>query len=213
MTTLVALKTKDGVIVGADKQSTSFEKDEVIKIYKLDNHLYLLGSGYVSDILYILRIIRNEIEMFELERNRKIKPYELANLLTLINYHGLRNFIPRIAGFILAGFDEKDFYIYEITPDGVLMGSNTEKGSKNYLTAGSGTIFAKPVLDILYREDLSLKEAKEIAIKALEEAAKRDPGSGIGYDLVVITRNKIERESGPLNPYKIEKKKEVEKLQ
>jgi len=92
MTTLVAVKTKDGVVVGADKQSTSYEKDDVIKIYKLDNHLYLLGSGYVSDILFILRILKNEIELFELERNRKIKPYELANLLSLINYHGLRSF-------------------------------------------------------------------------------------------------------------------------
>ncbi|HIQ50449.1 MAG TPA: hypothetical protein EYH54_00585 [Nautiliaceae bacterium] len=212
MTTLVAIKAKDGVVVAADKQMTGFDKDDVLKIYKLADNIYLLGSGFVSDILHILKIIRTEIELFELERGRKITPKELANLLTLLNYFGLRNFIPRIAGFLLAGFDNKDFYIFEITPDGVLMGSETEKGSKNYLTIGSGMLFAKSILDLLYKENIDVKEAKEIAIKAIEEAVKRDPGSGIGYDLYIITKNKVEKESGPLNPYNIEKRKEIEKI-
>jgi proteasome beta subunit len=213
MTTLVAIKTKNGIVVAADKQMTGIEKDDVIKIYELSDNLYLLGSGYVSDILYILRTLRTEIELFELNRGRKITPKELANLLTLINYFGLRNFIPRIAGFLLAGFDDKDYYIFEITPDGVIVGSESEKGNKNYLTIGSGQIFAKPILDAFYQEDMGLKEAKEVAIKAIEEAVRRDPGSGIGYDLVVITKNKVERESGPLQPYHIEKRKEVKKLE
>jgi len=212
MTTLVAIKTKEGVVVAADKQMTGYEKDDVIKIYELADHIYLLGSGFVSDILYLLRTLRTEIELFELDRSRKITPKELANLLTLINYFGLRNFIPRIAGFLLAGFDDKDYYIFEITPDGVIIGSESEKGSKNYLSIGSGMLFAKSILDAFYKDDLSLKEAKEIAVKAIEEAVKRDPGSGIGYDLVIITRDRIEKESGPLNPYKIEKRNEIKKV-
>ncbi len=207
-TTILALKCKDGIIIAGDKQvSTGFMiHGEALKVVELSKNIYLAFSGVVSDIQYIQKILKTEMELFKLRNRRDIKINEVANLLSLINYYGLRNFFPRIAGLLLAGFDEKEFYIYNITPDGVL------EERKDYLAEGSGSLFAIPVLDAEYKEDLSAKEGKELVIKALNVAAKRDLYSGIGYVLYTITRKKIEKEEGKLDPYKEEKKKKVIKV-
>ncbi len=207
-TTILAIKAKDGVVIASDRQiSAGFMiHGDTLKVVPLTKNIYLAFSGVVSDVQYIQKILNAEIDLFKLRNGREIKISEVANLLSIINYQGLRNFFPRIAGLILAGFDDKNFYIYNITPDGVL------EERKDFLAEGSGSLFAIPVLDAEYKKELTLKEAKELALKALKVAAKRDLYSGIGYVMYSISRKKVEKEEGKLDPYEVEVKKEVIKV-
>lgn len=206
-TTILAIKTKEGVVIASDMQISGYYiYGDTLKVIPLTKRIYVAFTGIVSDIQYLIKILRNEIELFNLRTGREIKVQEIANLVSLINYYGVRNFFPRIAGFILAGFDEKDFYIYDIGIDGFI------EEKKDYIASGSGSIFVLPILDNNYNKDMSLKEAKELAIKALQVAAKRDLFSGIGYVVYTITKTKVEKETGKLDPYEVESVKEVIKI-
>jgi proteasome beta subunit len=43
-------------------------------------------------------------------------------------------------------------------------------------------------LEVEYRDDLTLEDAVNLAIKAVKAAIRNDPGSGEGIDVVTITR-------------------------
>jgi proteasome beta subunit len=45
------------------------------------------------------------------------------------------------------------------------------------------------ILDAAYRPDMSLQEAKKLAVQAIKAAIERDPVSGGGIDVAVIDKN------------------------
>ncbi|MEM4412090.1 MAG: proteasome subunit beta, partial [Thermofilum sp.] len=51
-----------------------------------------------------------------------------------------------------------------------------------------GAQLAISILEASYRRDMSVQEAEQVALKALEAAMKRDAVSGDGIDMLVITR-------------------------
>ena len=52
--------------------------------------------------------------------------------------------------------------------------------------------FIGGVLEEEYRKDMSIEEAKDLVKRSIQSAIERDPLSGNGMDLVVITKDKIE---------------------
>lgn len=65
----------------------------------------------------------------------------------------------------------------------------------NYTATGSGSPFAIAVLEDGYKEDMSIEEAKELAVKAIRTAGKRDVYTGSKkVQVVVITKDSMEEE-------------------
>jgi len=95
--------------------------------------------------------------------------------------------VPGIVGFLIGGADNPGFHLYNIGVDG----SVTEESK--FTSDGSGSVFAYGVLETLYTDDLSLDQAKELALKSLNAAMQRDSASGSGIDVVVITHAGAER--------------------
>ena len=60
---------------------------------------------------------------------------------------------------------------------------------EKYIATGSGSPYAKGALEVAYREDLTIDEAVELAIRAVKAAIRNDPGSGEGIDVVTITKS------------------------
>ena len=90
--------------------------------------------------------------------------------------------IPGIAHFILAGADTTGCYVYDIFPDGSLTLED------EYVTSGSGSVFALGVLETLYKKGMSTEEGVQLAVTAINAALKRDSASGNGIDVMVITQ-------------------------
>ena len=60
---------------------------------------------------------------------------------------------------------------------------------KKYVTTGSGSPVAYGLLEEEYREDLTLEEAKVIALKAVKAAITRNIGTGDGINVSIIDKD------------------------
>ncbi len=185
-TTTVGIVCREGIVLAADKRATAgnyiMDKD-VQKIWEITPDLAVTMAGVVSDIQLMLKLIRSEINLKKIRNNREVAVKEAANLLSGIVFESFRQyFMQSISHFLLAGRDSTGFYLFDIPPDGSL----THK--KDFTSSGSGSIIAYGVLETMYKETMTVDEAVELAIKAVNAAMRRDSASGNGLDVVTITK-------------------------
>lgn len=191
-TTTLAIKCKDCIVLAADKRATAghlIANKWVDKIFKIEDNMALTTAGTVSDVQLLLKLIQAELRLKRLRTGKKVPVKEAANLLAGMVYSNIRKFssIPGISHFIFAGRDESGFHIYDIYPDGSISEAD------DYLSSGSGSVFAFGVLETLYAPGLSLDEGKKLALKSINAALQRDSASGNGVDLVVISSTSVEK--------------------
>lgn len=182
-TTTVGLIFKDGVVLGADQRATMghIADKNMTKIYSITKNVATTIAGAVGDSLTIIRFLRAQANLYEIERETKITPQAVSSLLS--NVLNGNRYYPFIFQPIIGGINNKP-ELFELTPFGCM----TEK--KEYAVTGSGTTFAMTTLDKEYKKNLSEKEAIELAVKAVRAATNRDIYSGgDSVTIVVIDKN------------------------
>jgi len=200
-TTTLGIVCKEGIVVAADKrgifgtsdnQGVSYiaGKDQE-KIQEVSPNIIVTTAGTASDTRRIIKLVRAELKLKELRSRSEPTIKQAANLFASIAYQSIRtpSVIPSITHFLLAGYDEKGFYLYDIFPDGFL-----EK-KEDYSVSGSGMMHVNPILDSDYKKDLSLSEGIKLARKCINASMGRDPATGAGIDIYVVEKNKIEQVS------------------
>ena len=95
--------------------------------------------------------------------------------------------LPGIAHFLLVGKDATGVHLYDLFPDG-----SVTKIS-DFISSGSGSVFAYGVLETQYKKDMSTDDAVHLAVKSVNTAIQRDSASGNGIDVVVVTEKEIKR--------------------
>jgi proteasome beta subunit len=196
-TTTVAIVCRDGIVLAADKRGTYggeggvsyIAGKEEEKIQKVTNNIIVTTAGVASDLQKVIKLTRAELRLKELRTRQKTTIKEAANLFSNIVYQNIRQFsvILGITHFLLAGFDDKGFYLYEVHPDGYL------HEVKNYSATGSGMIHVNPILDSEYKKSLTIDEGVKLAKQSINASLKRDPATGEGIDIFVVTRDKTEQ--------------------
>jgi proteasome beta subunit len=184
-TTTLAIKCKDGIVLAADKRATAgnfIANKKVDKIFEITQNMAITTAGSVSDIQFLLKLIKAELRLKRVRTGRVLNVKESANLLAGMVYQNIRQFsaIPGISHFLFAGYDKSGFYIYDLYPDGSL----TE--SDDFVSSGSGSVMAYGVLETQYKKGLSVDEGIKLALKSINAALQRDSASGNGLDVVVI---------------------------
>ncbi|MEM0473634.1 MAG: archaeal proteasome endopeptidase complex subunit beta [Candidatus Aenigmatarchaeota archaeon] len=184
-TTTVGIVCKDGIVLAAEKKATLgylvASKDD-IKIVEVMPHIGMTQAGSVGDIQTLVRYLKAEATLYELRENKKISVNAAASLLANIMYGG--RWYPYLVQVILAGVDEKGPQLFILHPDG----SKLEE--KKFFSTGSGSPMAFGVLEILYKDGMTIEEAKQVAVKAVRAAVERDIASGgKGIDVAVIDKN------------------------
>jgi proteasome beta subunit len=184
-TTTVGIVCKDGVVLAAEKKATLgylvASKDDV-KIVQVMPHIGMTQAGSVGDIQALVRFLKAEATLYELRENKRISVNAAATLLANIMYGG--RWFPYLVQIILAGYDENGPQLFILHPDG----SKLEE--KKFFSTGSGSPMAFGVLEVLYKDGISVEEAKQIAVKAVKAAVERDIASGgKGIDVAVIDKN------------------------
>jgi proteasome beta subunit len=114
-----------------------------------------------------------------------------AKLLSLILFQN--RFFPYYVELLVGGIDEEGPHIFAMDPVGSLI-------EDDYTAAGTGARLAIAVVESNYRRDITVEAARELAIRAVNQAISRDPVSGDGIDLLIITRNTAREETIPLAP-------------
>lgn len=196
-TTTVGIIGIDFVLLAADQQATMgymAADDDARKIYKITDNVAVTISGTVGDSLAIIRFLKAQANLYEIERGTKITPNALASLLSNI-LNGNR-YYPFIFMPVMGGINNKP-ELYEITP----FGDVSEK--KKYAVTGSGTEFAISALDSDFKEGLTEDEAIALAIKAISISRNRDIHTG-GRSITVAIIDK--------NGYREIDTKDVEKI-
>jgi proteasome beta subunit len=182
MTTIVGIKTREGVVLGSDKRASKgfFIGSKITqKIAKIDDTLAIAIAGQLSDAEYLIKVAKAERKLMELRRGFPLTVKESTRLIANLAYSGLKNYQPYFVELLVAGVDEEGSHIYTADMSGAIIG-------EDFASSGSGSPIAYGVLESVYRSDLTNEEAKEVAAKAVKAAMERDPGSGNGVDVLVI---------------------------
>lgn len=182
MTTIVGIKTNEGVVLGSDKRASKgfFIGSKITqKIAKIDDTLAVAIAGQLSDAEYMIKVAKAERRLIEIRRGFPLTVRESARLIANLAYAGLKNYQPYFVELLVAGVDAEGGHILAADMSGAL----TEE---DFASSGSGSPIAYGVLESVYSKDITNEQAKNIATKAVAAAMERDPGSGNGIDLLVI---------------------------
>ena len=196
-TTTLGIVCKDGIVVAADKRGTFGGEGGVSyiagwdldKIEEVTPEIIVTTAGTASDTRKNIKIVRAELKLKELKSKSKPTIKQAANLFASLAYQSLRtpSMIQSIAHFVLAGYDDEGFYLYNIFPDGYL------EEVKDYTSSGSGMIQVNPILDSDYKKDLSIDECIKLVKKCINASMNRDPASGDGMDIYIVKLGEIKQ--------------------
>ncbi len=190
-TTTVGIKCKDGIVLAADKRATAgnlIVNKKTDKIYQINDTMAITMAGTVSDAQLISKLIKAELNLKKLRSGRESTVRESANLLAGMVYSNIRkmSMIPGISHFLLGGRDDTGYYLFDVFADGSLTEEN------EYITSGSGSVMAFGVLETLFKQDMSIGEGVELAIKSINAALQRDSATGNGIKVITITDKGIQ---------------------
>jgi len=182
MTTIVGIRTKEGVVLGSDRRASKgfFIGSKITqKITKIDDTLAVAIAGQLSDADYMVKLVKAERNLIELRRGFPVTVKESARLIANQAYTGLKNYQPYFIELLVGGVDQEGGQIFVADMSGAIT-------SEEFASSGSGSPIAYGVLESIYHKDMTNEQAKEIATKAVAAAMERDPGSGNGIDVLTI---------------------------
>lgn len=201
-TTILGIVCKDGIVVGADTQSTAgtivMNKDSD-KINKINDYLIFAGTGMVADIQRSIKLAAAELKLKQLRSKSRPTVKQGANLVSSIVYQSIRQpqMLQFMVGSLIAGVNEDGTAeLYSIDPAGGL--KKIEDYDANF---GSGMPYVLGLLERQYKEGMFVKEGIELAKEALKSATQRDVGSGYGINIFTVTKAGIKKViSQTINP-------------
>lgn len=181
-TTTVGLVTKEAVVLAADKRATAgtfIAHRQTKKIILVDSKLAITTAGLVADAQVLADYLSNQIRYYTLVSKHPFTVKAAASLLSTILYS--YKFFPFIVQLLVGGYDTAP-RLYSLDWFGSVL-------EEKYTATGSGSPIALGVIEDGYREDLSVEEARQLAVRAVRMALRRDSATGDGIDSVVITRD------------------------
>jgi len=182
-TTTVGIKAMDGVVLCADMRASAgyfIANNNTMKIQQIDDHVGMTMAGGVADAQNITDILRYHANLHRVEKNEPMAIKSLTRLTSLI-FHQNRGY-PFIADILIGGYDKQGPALYNID----MFGSVEEK---TYVTTGSGSPVAYGLLEEEYRDNLSVEDAKTLALRAVKAAITRNIGTGDGINVSIIDKN------------------------
>ncbi len=204
--TAIGIKTKEGVILIADRRVASrlLELDTIEKIYKIDEHICAATSGLVADARVLVERARLEAQINRLTYDEPITVKELAKRICdykqqYTQFGGVR---PFGVSLLIAGVDDVP-KLYETDPSGALL-------EYKATAIGMGRNIVMEFFEKEYREDMSFEDALILGLVAMGKAIESEltpEGIEVGY---VKTDEKKYKEMSieELKPY-IEKANEI----
>ena len=179
-TTTVGLVCQDGVVLATEMRATMghlIAHKNTQKLFRINDHLGMTVAGLVGDAQMLARWLSAEVQLFELKRKRPMAVQAASTLMA--NIMNGRRYMPFWVQLLIGGVDDAGGHVYSLDAAG---GSIPD----TFTTTGSGSPFVYGVLEDHFHEGLSAAEGRELAIRALTVAMKRDSASGDGISLCTI---------------------------
>ncbi len=181
-TTTIGLVSKDGVVLASEKRATMgylVANKETKKIFKVQDHIWITTAGSVADAQKLVRIMKVQTNLYQIEREVPMKVFAAATLLS--NILNENRIFPYYVQLLMGGYDTEP-RLFSLDALGSVL-------PEKYVATGSGSPIAYGVLEEGYKETNTTKENMKLALRALKAAMERDVMSGNGADIVVIKKS------------------------
>ncbi|KAH3665789.1 hypothetical protein OGAPHI_003977 [Ogataea philodendri] len=186
-TSIMAVKFKDGVILGADSRTTtgSYIANRVTdKLTQIHDKIWCCRSGSAADTQAVADMVKYHLELYKSNNGRPPTTKIAASLFQEMCY---ANKEMLTAGIICAGYDEKTGgEVYSIP-----LGGSLHK--HNYTIAGSGSAFIYGYCKKNFKQNMTKDETVSFVKTSLSQAIRWDGSSGGVIRMVVLTKEGIER--------------------
>ncbi|WP_297068108.1 archaeal proteasome endopeptidase complex subunit beta [Thermococcus sp.] len=187
-TTTVGIKVKDGVVLAADTQASLDHMVETLNIRKIvpiTDRIAITTAGSVGDVQALARMLEAEARYYQFTWGRSMTTRAMANLLS--NVLQENKWFPYMVQIIIGGYVDEPT-LANLDPLGGLV-------FDDYTSTGSGSPFAIAVLEDGYKKDMNVEEARELAVRAVKTAGKRDVYTGSKkIQVIVITKEGMKEE-------------------
>ena len=178
----VGIKCKDSVVLGNDRRATwgyTVTNKSTQKVFKITEYIGLAAYGLIGDFQILVRILRAQANLYELETGERISTQSMAKLLS--NYLYSRKMAPLYTNLVIAGVDKDGPKLFTLDALGSLM-------PDDYGTAGTGMLLSIGILEAEYKPDMTTAAGEKLVEKAIRNSIKRDAMTGNGIDILTITQ-------------------------
>jgi proteasome beta subunit len=181
-TTILALTFAEGVMMAGDRRATSgnvIAKRDLEKVQPADQYSIIAFAGAVGPAADMVRLFQVDLEHYEKMHGTSLSLDGKARRLTTILRENLAlalqglAVVPLFAGYDLTAGTGRIF-TFEV------VGGPYE--ARDFHADGSGSPYARGALKKLYRPGLGHRDAAEVCVQALYDAADDDSATG-GPDL------------------------------
>ncbi|MFX0040204.1 MAG: proteasome subunit beta [Promethearchaeota archaeon] len=179
----VAIKCKDGVVLGNDRRATwgyTITNKSTQKVFKITDYIGLTCYGLIGDFQILVRILRAQANLYELEAGERISTKSMGKMVS--NYLYSRKMAPLYTNLVIAGMDKDGPKLYTLDALGSLM-------EDDYGTAGTGMLLSIGILEAEYKKDMTITAGEKLVEKAIRNSISRDAMTGNGIDLLTITKD------------------------
>ena len=183
--TTIGLVFDEGIVLASEKRVTygSMVMSKTgKKVFKITDKIGAACAGLVSDMQILTREVEAQAKLFALDAKRPMTVKAAAKVMSNVLFN--RRMIPLIIQTIVGGIDDDGPALYVLDVLGSLL-------PDKYAAVGSGAQMATGVLEQGYNKKMTLQDAKNLVLKAIKSAIRRDVMSGNGIDLLIITKDGI----------------------
>ena len=187
--TTIGLVFADGVILASEKRVTygsMIMSKTGKKVFKIADQVGAACAGLVSDMQILTREVEAQAKLFAYDAKRPMTVNAAAKVMSNVLFN--RRMIPLITQTIVGGMDDSGPALYVLDVLGSLL-------PDEYAAVGSGAQMATGVLEQGYKDKMTQKDAKNLVLKAIKSAVRRDVMSGDGIDFLIITKEGIQEET------------------
>ncbi len=183
--TIVGIKCSDGAVVATDSMiswGTMVLTEKGVKAFKLTDTIVLASAGLTSDYQMLVNRLQAQIKLYELNQKKKIGVKVLSKMVANTLYS--RRMMPLYVQTVIVGLDADGPALYTLDMGGSLI-------PDEYTAAGTGLRTAYGVLENEFKAGLTVKEAEEIAIRAVKAGIARDVQSGGPIQVMAVTKDGV----------------------
>lgn len=179
----VAIKCKDGVVLGNDRRATwgyTVTNKSTRKVFKITEYIGMAAYGLIGDFQILVKILRAQANLYILDAGERISTKSMGKMVS--NYLYSRKMMPLYTNLVVAGMDIGGPELYTLDAIGSLM-------PDDYGTIGTGMLLSIGILEAEYKPGMTVTAGEKLVEKAIRNSISRDVMSGNGIDILTITKD------------------------
>lgn len=187
--TTIGIVCTEGVVLASEKRvayGSLILSKAGKKVFKITDNIGTACAGLVADMQILSKEIAALSMLHSLDSNRPSTVVAAAKVMANVLFE--RRLFPLLTQTIIGGVDDSGPALYVLDPLGSLL-------PDKFASVGSGAEVATGILESNYREDMTLEEAKALALRSMKAAIARDAQSGDGADFFLITKDGTKEET------------------